>query len=204
MDTSKRRAEGGGEVVGEASAGLSRRSVLAGAAWSVPVLITATAMPAAAASNSILVAFAADLLQLHWSDRLAAVILIENNGSSPFTGDFSLVLTGFHPEDADPGTDFEASFPTNDNAIGARNQPSEPLSNDVFVPVFSDDGNTLTLTAAALSVPTSGLLIAIYITRPAHNPRIRNYLIAGVFYIDGVAQSTDGLTIETVDAEAPA
>lgn len=169
----------------------------------MPALVTATAVPAAAASQGIFVAFAADLLQLHWSDRLAAVILITNTGSSAFTGDFSLVLTGFHPEDSNPETDFTTSFPPNVLAVDARNQPSEPLANDLFVPTFSDDGNTLTLTGASVTVPTEGLFLAIYLTRPAFNPRIRNYFIAGAIYINGVAQTPDTLVIETVDSLPP-
>ncbi|MDQ0118091.1 hypothetical protein J2T22_001268 [Pseudarthrobacter defluvii] len=92
------------EEVGKEESGFSRRRVVAGVAWSLPVIATAVAAPAAAASPppiSVTATWGAGGTQYttvgggnpRMSGTCPAKLSIKNTGASSFTGTISMAIT---------------------------------------------------------------------------------------------------------------
>jgi len=92
------------------SGGLSRRSMIAGAAWSVPVIVAVTATPAfAAASNAPVVTATTPGMQTPASGQVVVTAVVKNSSGVPLSGQ-SVSFTG------PSGTSFSPTSATTDGS----------------------------------------------------------------------------------------
>jgi len=92
------------------SGGLSRRSMIAGAAWSVPVIVAVTATPAfAAASNASVVTASTPGMQTPASGQVVVTAVVKNSSGVPLSGQ-SVSFTG------PSGTSFSPTSATTDGS----------------------------------------------------------------------------------------
>jgi hypothetical protein len=177
---------------------LDRRTVLAGAAWSVPVIALAAATPAAAASgDTVTVSFVATLIQLHRSETFAALVEITNTSGADLPAEtLQAVLVGFP---ADPN-EFTAAFPEDAATMSDAQNGTRPVDNQLFS-ASTGNGGSLIITSDAPIALTAGqtLVFGIYLSRPAHNATQAVYVIAGSFtFGPSVGGDIDGRDVQLV------
>jgi len=183
-------------VGGDVGGNVSRRTVLAGAAWSVPVLVLASAAPAVAASGVVTVTFAAALIELRREDVFAALIEIRNDTGADLQSEpATITLTGF-PDNGDFTSDFPEGATSMDEATtGAANAS---VANGLFTG-SGPSGGVMTLTGM-VSIPAGlSLVIGIYLRRPASHPVTAVYAIAGSFTIGSRGGAVPSATVSLVD-----
>lgn len=167
---------------------LDRRTVLAGAAWSVPVIAVAVGAPAAAASTGTLeVDFVAAVLQLKRETSVAGVIAITNTGDAPLTRSVTITLPELAEEsDGTYGTAYDRRFgATVDNGAGQN----VPVTNLIFTPTWTmAPDRTLVLSAVDHPFPAGTTFIAVFFTWPTDNTEVDGFIIAGSFTIGGVTK----------------
>lgn len=174
---------------------VDRRTVLAGAAWSVPVIATAIAAPAVAASGGTLdIDFAVAYIQLKRSDTVAGVIAITNTGEAATDRDITIVLTGLAaPTDNTYTTEFGPVLGDGLVDTGDEAHTRVPTVNSAFVATPSTDGESLTLTATDFTILGGTVFVAVFFTWPAQNEFVDGFVIAGSFTIGGPAGDTTGV-----------
>jgi hypothetical protein len=114
-----------------ARTGIDRRTVLAGAAWSVPVVAVALAAPAAAASGwSVTVAFIAAELELRYRDFVVAAVTISNTSTEDIVNEpATFSLTNF---DTANEPDFTPSFPEDADVMTDTQNGTTDVDNQLF------------------------------------------------------------------------
>ncbi|WP_440711385.1 hypothetical protein [Herbiconiux sp. YIM B11900] len=184
-----------GEYTADPSpSGLSRRTVLAGAAWSVPVVALAAAAPGAAASGGggLTVAFDATLIQLDYQQTFLALVVIQNTSGADIVDEQAeFVFTGL---DTESPYDFVTSYPTEiDSSLEGWNDALQP-QNDLFRSAGSANGSFTVVSNGGISIPAGGTLVfGLYFSRPVESSEFRFWTVAGIFHIgpfDGVVGQT--------------
>jgi hypothetical protein len=166
-----------------ARAGIDRRTVLAGAAWSVPVVAVALAAPAAAASGwSVTVAFIAAELELRYRDFVVAAITISNTSTEDIVNEpATFSLTNF---DTANEPDFTPSFPEDADVMTDTQNGTTDVDNQQFSATGPVNGTITVTSDGGLSIPAgSSLTFGLFFTREAENTHEAFYLIAGSFTI---------------------
>ena len=160
------------------SPALSRRKVLTGAAWSVPVVALAVATPAAAASGeTVTVSFVATLIELHRSETFAALVAITNTSGADLPAEtLQAVIVGLPTDE----NEFTAEFPEDADTMTDTANGTQPVDNLIFSASGGGNGS-LTITSDAPIALSAGqtLVFGIYLHRPAHNAVQAVYAIAG-------------------------
>ncbi|MBF4571772.1 hypothetical protein ITJ64_04520 [Herbiconiux sp. VKM Ac-1786] len=184
---------------------VDRRTVLAGAAWSVPVIAVALGAPAAAASTTIDVDFAFVLLQLKRSDTVAGVIAITSTGTDAVPDqDVSVTITGLDsPTDGTYLTEFGPVL-SGDGLVDKGDGTRVPTVNSAFVAVADPVGGTLTLTADRFTIPSGVVYLAVFFTWPATNRYVDGLVLAGSFTITPPSGPALTGTLNQVTLLAPA
>ncbi|SDZ57549.1 hypothetical protein [Herbiconiux ginsengi] len=180
------------------SAELNRRTVLAGAAWSVPVVALAVATPAAAASeDTVTVTFAATLIELHRSDTFAALVAITNQSDAALPPEILQVTLVDLPTDEN---EFTVEFPDSPTMSDDQNA-SLPVSNTDFTATAPSSGSmTITSENPIALAARQTVVFGIYLRRPAHNFTQAVYLIAGTFTFGAaIGGAVSGTTVELTD-----
>ncbi|MDO9398997.1 MAG: hypothetical protein Q7T71_20820 [Herbiconiux sp.] len=177
--------------------GLSRRTVLGGAAWSVPVLTLAAATPSAVASGArISVVFVIARIELRRADIVAGFIRITNESGTDIDGEnLTIVLdpdeqteTGTAPSEA-----FTVTLPSSDQVAAEQNSE---VANDQFELGGTAD-TTLTLSTVATIGAGESILIALYFERAAFNRRRSIFIIEGSFILGADTEPlTSTLTVD--------
>ncbi|QJU54595.1 hypothetical protein SCB71_15860 [Herbiconiux sp. KACC 21604] len=168
---------------------LDRRTVLQGAAWSVPVVALAVGTPLAAASGArVTVDFAAAFIALRTSDIVTGVIAITNTSGQAISGETLSIVLAAEPtpesDDVDPSQSFLVTLPTASEAETSNGELGDVV-NDDFAFSTNFAGSSLNLTGP-LTVGAGGtVVIALYFRWAAVNPRRAAFLIAGSFTIGG-------------------
>lgn len=183
-----------GEYTADPSpSGLSRRTVLAGAAWSVPVVALAAAAPGAAASGGgLTVAFDATLIQLDYQQTFLALVVIHNTSGADINDEQAeFVFTGI---DTDSPYDFVTAYPPEiDPSLEGWNDAYQPV-NDLFHSTGSANGSFTVASYGGISIPAGGTLaFGLYFSRPVESSEFLFWTVAGVFHIgpfDGVVGQT--------------
>ncbi|MGD8168360.1 hypothetical protein ACEXOS_014145 [Herbiconiux sp. P16] len=178
---------------------LSRRTVLAGAAWSVPVVALAVATPAAAASeDTVTVRFAAIEIQLHRSDIFAAIVEITNTSGVDLPAEtLQAVFIGLPTDE----NEFTAEFPEDAETMTDTANGTQPVDNLLFSASGGSNGSLVITSDAPIALSASQTIIfGIYLHRPAHNATQAVYAIAGSFtFGSSVSGSIGGTSVELVD-----
>ncbi|WP_368498757.1 hypothetical protein [Herbiconiux sp. A18JL235] len=186
---------------------LDRRTVLQGAAWSVPVVALAVGTPLAAASGTtITVDFAAAFIALRSSDIVAGVIRITNTSGAAISGEtLSIVLTATQTDEGaevTPSESYAVSLPT-EAQVAESNGELGDVVNDDFAFSFTDvDQSGLTLSGPLTVAAGATVVIALYFQWAADNPRRAVFLIAGSFTIGGATNPLGSGLEVTVDPPA--
>ena len=164
----------------QTSGGVERRTVLVGAAWSVPVIAVALAAPAAAASTTITVDFAAVYLELPRETEVLAIIAISCSGDAVVADSVTIVLEMIDesvvPEfrNTDPG----ATYP-----IGGDSNSNVSVDNSGFVALSGQPTGKITIVGTQVSISSAVRYIGIFLSWPAENPEIDGFTIAGSFTV---------------------
>ncbi|MCS5715676.1 hypothetical protein NVV95_14085 [Herbiconiux sp. CPCC 205716] len=163
---------------------VDRRTVLAGAAWAVPVIAVAVAAPAAAASTGTLeIDFVALVLQLKRSDTIAAVIAITNTGTVEAADQtVSVTLTGLETP-ADQTYLVEFGPVLGDGLVDRGDGTRVSTVNSAFTAASDPVERTLTLTATRFTFPPGTVYLAVFLTWPATNEHVDGFIIGGSFII---------------------
>jgi hypothetical protein len=173
---------------------LDRRTLLAGAAWSVPVIAVAVGAPAAAASTTIDVDFAVAYIELRTESVVAGVIAITNTGATATADTVTLRLSGLAAPSAHYySTSFEPNL-LGEVDKGDAQHTRVPTINSAFVPSFTEGDTTLTLIGNNVPLPRGVVYVAVYFDWEADNPEVDGFVIAGSFEIvigGTVVASTD-------------
>jgi hypothetical protein len=177
---------------------LSRRTVLAGAAWSVPVVALAVATPAAAASkDTVTVTFAATLIELHRSDTFAALVAITNETNADLAPEtLQVTLVGLPTDE----NEFTVEFPDSPTMSDDENA-SLPVSNTAFTATDPSIGSiTITSENPIALAAHETIVFGLYLRRPAHNAVQAVYVIAGSFTFGAdTSGSVTGTSVKLVD-----
>lgn len=181
---------------------VDRRTVLAGAAWSVPVIAVAVGAPAAAASTGTLeVDFVAAVLLLKRETTVAGVIAITNTGDAALTRSVTITLPDLPNENA--GT-YRTEYPTLlQGPVDTGEGETVTPTNAVFTPVWAPGttSSTLVLSAADHPFPSGTTFIALLFSWPTDNTEEDGFVIGGSFTIGGVTQPLSELTLTPPPAD---
>ncbi|GLK16656.1 hypothetical protein [Herbiconiux flava] len=165
---------------------VDRRTVLAGAAWSVPVIAVAVGAPAAAASTTITVDFAAAYIELPDETAVLAVIAITNSGAAVTADSATITLTGYTPSTGLTAGVVTMAFDddlTDTVPVGGDSNDVVPLSNPAFVRGSLPGDEPLVLVAPGLALPQGTVYVGVAVSWAADNPEIDGFVIAGSFEI---------------------
>jgi hypothetical protein len=178
---------------------VDRRTVLAGAAWSVPVIAVALGAPAAAASTTITVDFAAAFIELPDENVVAGVIAITNLGTATVADSATLTLMGKTPSAGVVSMTFDDDL-TDTVPVGGTSNDVVAVNNLPFTLASAAGAEPLVLVAGALELPAGTIYIGVYFAWAAENPEIDGFVIAGTFDITLPGQSPlrfkDELTLQ--------
>ncbi|NQX35745.1 hypothetical protein [Herbiconiux sp. VKM Ac-2851] len=162
---------------------VDRRTVLAGAAWSVPVIAVAVGAPAAAASTTITVDFAAAYLELPDETMVLGVIAITNSGQAVVADSAVLTLAGLTPTTGVVTMAFDGDL-TDTAPVGGTSNAEVPVNNLPFVLASTPGAEPLVLVANNLQLPqATTVYLGVYFSWAADNREIDGFVIAGTFDI---------------------
>jgi hypothetical protein len=183
---------------------VARRTVLAGAAWSVPVIALAVATPAAAASRVITVDFAAAYIELPRETDVLAIIAITGPGSGTVVADsITIVLEGL--QTATPA-EFEFGFDdtlVGRHPIGDGSNATADVDNRNFDLVPGPPDGTITITGSGVTLFPTPIFVGIFLSWPAENPEVDGFIVGGSFTVTLPGESTPRRFSDNLELQSP-
>lgn len=197
-----RNGHQGDAVALNGQSGPSRRAVLQGAAWSVPVVALAAAAPRAAASGqrTVSIAFAVLVAELRWEDVFAGVVSITNDSNADIVDETATLTISGLAEDGE----FSTSYSPTATQLQDENGTT-PVQNSEL-PETSQSVSTFTASSSAFSLARGEtIVVGFLLTRPAMNVSTKVFFIAGSFTLGGTVSDTtvgdDRLVVTLPDEE---